>query len=63
MERALFSKRFKKMSAISLYWFPAKQQTNTVRLQKMAPFTSNLVQNVMDLAFSSKSNRKWPKYG
>ena len=28
---------------------------------KLASFTSNLLQNLMDLVFSSKSNRKWPK--
>ena len=31
--------------------------------KKLACFMSNLVQNLMNLVFSSKDNRKWPKHG
>ena len=61
-KRTVF-KIFGKTQAISLYWFPAQQQTSTSRRQKLDSFYSNLVQNLIKLVSSSKNDRKWPKDG
>ena len=41
------------MPGIARYWFAVQQQTSTVRTKIGAAFTENLVQNLMDLVFSS----------
>ena len=38
LEPVLPFKSFEKMQAISLYWFPAKQQTSTLRRQNIGLF-------------------------
>ena len=51
------------MPGIARYWFAVQQQTSTVRTKIGAAFTENLVQNLMDLVFSSEKKFKWPKNG
>ena len=52
-----------KTQAIFLYWFASQQQTSTSRRPKFDFFIQNLVLSLLNLVFSSKSDRKWPKNG